>query len=95
MTTITDAEIKKITHLARLEFKQAELDTFTKDLSNILDLINQIHTVDTTNIEPMSYPQNYEQRLRPDETIEINDSNLFTKIAPELHADFYIVPSVK
>ena len=64
--SITHDEIKKIAHLARIKITEEEADATIKKLSGILNLIEDMKKVDTTNIAPMSHSQSVTQRLRED-----------------------------
>jgi len=52
--SITHDEIKKIAHLARIKITEEEADATIKKLSGILNLIEDMKKVDTTNISPMA-----------------------------------------
>ena len=92
--SITHDEIKKIAHLARIKITEEEADATIKKLSGILNLIEDMKKVDTTNIAPMSHGQSVTQRLREDIVTEKNQREKLQKIAPEVSAGLYIVPQV-
>ena len=92
--SITHDEIKKIAHLARIKITEEEADAMIKKLSGILNLIEDMKKVDTTNIAPMSHGQSVTQRLREDIVTEKNQREKLQKIAPEVSGGLYIVPQV-
>ena len=92
--SITHDEIKKIAHLARIKITEEEADATLKKLSGILNLIEDMKKVDTTNISPMSHAQSITQRLRDDVVTETNQREKLQKIAPEVSDGLYIVPQV-
>lgn len=92
--SITHDEIKKIAHLARIKITEEETDATIKKLSGILNLIEDMKKVDTTNISPMSHGQSVTQRLREDIVTETNQREKLQKIAPEVNDGLYIVPQV-
>ena len=92
--SITHDEIKKIAHLARIKITEEEADATIKKLSGILNLIEDMKKVDTTNIAPMSHGQSVTQRLREDIVTEKNQREELQKIAPEVSGGLYIVPQV-
>ena len=92
--SITHDEIKKIAHLARIKITEEEADATIKKLSGILNLIEDMKKVDTTNISPMSHSQSVTQRLREDIVTEKNQREKLQKIAPEVTPGLYIVPQV-
>ncbi len=92
--SITHDEIKNIAHLARIKITEEEADATIKKLSGILNLIEDMKKVDTTNIAPMSHGQSVTQRLREDIVTEKNQREKLQKIAPEVSGGLYIVPQV-
>ncbi|MDY6993367.1 MAG: Asp-tRNA(Asn)/Glu-tRNA(Gln) amidotransferase subunit GatC [Pseudomonadota bacterium] len=87
-------EVEKIAHLARISLTQQEIALYTRDLSNILELVEQMNSVDTTEIVPMAHPVNAKARLRPDAVAEINQREQFQSIAPQVEAGLFLVPKV-
>lgn len=87
-------EVKKIAHLARLAISDADIARYVRDLSNILDLANQMNAVPTTNIAPMAHPLDAIQRTRPDRVTEGNQREHFQSLAPLVEDGLYLVPKV-
>ncbi|MDH5471895.1 MAG: Asp-tRNA(Asn)/Glu-tRNA(Gln) amidotransferase subunit GatC [Gammaproteobacteria bacterium] len=87
-------EVKKIAHLARLGINESDIDDYASNLSNILDLVAQMNSIDTRNVPPMAHPQDVGQRLRADEVLEENQRDRFQKIAPQTENGLYLVPKV-
>ena len=50
MTKITQEEVKKVAHLARLELEEQEINKHAAQLEKILEYIKQLEKVDTDNI---------------------------------------------
>ena len=71
-----------------------EIDNFTRQISDILEMIQQLEKVDTDGIEPMAHPLNMKQRLRMDEVTEENQRDLYQENAVEFEQGFYKVPKV-
>ena len=88
------SDVENIAHLARLAVNEAELDSVAGDLSNILQLVEQMSLVDTTDVIPMAHPLHMVQRLRPDEVSEIDEREHFQSIAPATEKGLYLVPKV-
>jgi len=86
--------VKSIAHLARLEIEEKNIEEYAKSLSSILDLVEQMNAVDTTNVKPMAHPMDVSQRLRVDEVLEENQRETFQKIAPKTEDGLYLVPQV-
>ena len=71
-----------------------EIDNFTSQISDILEMIQQLEKVNTDDIEPMAHPLNMKQRLRMDEVTEENQRDLYQENAVEVEQGFYKVPKV-
>lgn len=87
-------DVAKIAHLARLALRDEDVPKYAGDLSNILDLVEQMNAVDTSGVEPMAHPLDAVQRLRPDEVSEGDQREKFQSIAPQTEAGLYLVPKV-
>lgn len=92
--SLNETDIKKIAHLARLGISEHDIPKYSKELSNILDFVEQMNKIDTSNITPMAHPLDVAQRLRPDDITEPNQRELFQSIAPLVEAGLYLVPQV-
>ncbi len=87
-------QITRIALLARLELSDAETTDMGEKLNDILAMVDQMSAVDTSNVEPMSHPQEVMQRLREDAVMESNQRELFQSIAPAVEDGLYLVPKV-
>jgi len=87
-------DVKSIAHLARLEIEEKNIEEYAKSLSSILGLVEEMNAVDTTDVKPMAHPMDVSQRLRADEVLEVNQREIFQKIAPKTEDGLYLVPQV-
>lgn len=87
-------DVKQIAHLARLQIDQQNIDGYASSLSNILDMVEKMNEVDTTDVQPMAHPMDVAQRLRADEVLEENQRDVFQAIAPKTENGLYLVPRV-
>ena len=94
MMPLGTAEVAKIAHLARLAIREEEVPDYARNLSAILELVEQMNAVDTTGVTPMAHPLDMAQRLRADEVSESNQREHFQAIAPRVDAGLYLVPKV-
>lgn len=92
--SLTSEEVRKIAHLARLAVTDAEVETYSGELSSILDLVDRMDRVDTAGVTPMAHPQHATQRMRPDAVTETNQRERYQKIAPAVERGLYLVPRV-
>ncbi|MBC8212961.1 MAG: Asp-tRNA(Asn)/Glu-tRNA(Gln) amidotransferase subunit GatC [Gammaproteobacteria bacterium] len=87
-------DVKNIAHLARLAISDDSISDYARDLSSILDLVEQMNQVNTDHVQPMAHPMDAQQRLRPDAVTEINQREKFQSIAPDVDSGLYRVPKV-
>ena len=92
--SLTPDDVKKIAHLARLGINESDIDDYASNVSNILNLVEQMNSIDTSNVSPMAHPQDVCQRLRADDVLEENQRERFQKIAPLTENGLYLVPQV-
>ena len=92
--SLTEADVKRMAHLARIEIQQAEVAPMLSQLSNIMGLVEQMQAVDTEGVAPMAHAQDLSLRLREDRVTETDQHELFQSVAPEVEAGLYLVPKV-
>jgi len=92
--TIKKSQIAYISSLSKLKMEDIEIDNFTHQISDILEMIQQLEKVNTDDIEPMAHPLNMKQRLRTDLVTEENQRELYQENAVEFEEGFYKVPKV-
>ncbi len=87
-------QVLAIADLSRLQIDEKSITEFQTNLSNVLDLVDQLQAVDTTGVEPMAHPMDAVQRLRADVVTEENKREKFQEIAPSTDKGHYLVPKV-
>lgn len=92
--TVKKSDINHICDLSKLRIDENEISIFTKQISDILNMINELEQADTNNIKPMAHPMNMSQRLRKDEAVLNNDRDFFQENAIDSEDGFYKVPKV-
>ena len=92
--SLTEADVKRMAHLARIEIAQAEVAPMLSQLSNIMGLVEQMQAIDTAGVAPMAHAQDLSLRLREDRVTETDQHELFQANAPEVEAGLYLVPKV-
>lgn len=86
--------IKKIAQLARLAVNDQQTAVLHKDLTKILQLVEQMNTANIDNVEPLAHPLDEKQSLRDDVVTEIDQRDIFQTIAPLFENHYYLVPKV-
>jgi aspartyl-tRNA(Asn)/glutamyl-tRNA(Gln) amidotransferase subunit C len=87
-------QVRWVAHLSRLELTEAELDLMTRQLSSILDYVNQLQQVATDAVEPLAHPLPVANVFREDEPAPSLPPDQALANAPARQADFYRVPAV-
>ena len=80
--------------LARIEVTDSESTQILEQLVGVFGLIEQMQSVDTSGVEPMSHAQDVTARLRPDDVTESDEHESFQSVAPAVEGSLYLVPKV-
>jgi aspartyl-tRNA(Asn)/glutamyl-tRNA(Gln) amidotransferase subunit C len=94
MKKINEELIDQLAHLARLEFDQQAKQNILNDLNRIVDYIDQLNELDTSNIEPLIYLTPNQNILREDEVKEVLKKEDALANAPKKDSDYFRVPKV-
>ena len=84
-------------HVAKLAMRDVETsttDNLVADMSRIIDLVEQLKTVDTESAEPLFHPLSLTQSLREDEVSEDSRDRPFLHLAEKTQDGHYLVPKV-
>jgi aspartyl-tRNA(Asn)/glutamyl-tRNA(Gln) amidotransferase subunit C len=93
--SITAEALEKIALLARLTVDESSKAAVVEKMGHVLDLVDQINSVDTTGIIPMAHPlEDMIQPLREDTVTEPDQREIFQANAPQAEAGLYLVPKV-
>jgi len=92
--SVDQSDITKVALLARLKIDEADVPQYVDNLSNILELVEQMGRVDTDGVVPMAHPLDAAQRLRADEVTETDRREEFQTVAPQVESGLYLVPRV-
>ena len=92
--SVTHKDVEHIAELARLKFKDEELESFTHQLNDILAYMEQLNELDTENVEPLSNPIEDNNVFREDITKPSLDREHALKNAPDKDDEFFKVPKV-
>lgn len=91
---INEAMVNKLATLSKLEFNEAEKIELIADLQNMLTFVNQLQSLDTSNVEPLLYITDNKNIMRADEVnteITRADALLNARLKDE---QFFKVPKV-
>lgn len=97
MTTennITKKDVEHVATLAKLKFNDEQLEKFTDQIEDIIDLVDTLNEVDTTNVEPTFNVTDQLNRMREDVAVRSNDKETLLANAPETENGFIRVPAI-
>lgn len=97
MTTennITKKGVEHVATLAKLKFNDEQLEKFTDQIEDIIDLVDTLNEVDTTNVEPTFNVTDQLNRIREDVAVRSNDKEALLANAPETENGFIRVPAI-
>ena len=92
--SLTEADVKRMAHLARIEIEEREVTPMLAQLSNIMGLVEQMQAINTNGVAPMAHAQDLSLRLREDRVTEHDQHEAFQALAPQVEAGLYLVPKV-
>ena len=91
---IDAATVRKVARLARIAEPEERLEPLARELSGILDWIEQLAEVDTDGVEPMTTSVAMTLPMRDDVVTEGGDPARVLSNAPKTDKGFFIVPKV-
>jgi len=91
---LTAEQVRWVAHLARLELADGQIELMTRQLSAIIDYVDQLQQVDTEGVEPLAHPFPLHNVFRNDESAPSLPVDAALANAPERRGDFYSVPAV-
>jgi aspartyl-tRNA(Asn)/glutamyl-tRNA(Gln) amidotransferase subunit C len=91
---IDAATVRKVARLARIAEPEERLEPLARELSGILDWIEQLAEVNTDGVEPMTTSVAMKLPLRDDVVTEGGDPARVLSNAPKTDKGFFVVPKV-
>lgn len=91
---ITDEIVNHIAHLARLEFVGEEKQEIKQDMEKIINFMDTLNSIDTTDVEPLIFMSDQLNVLREDFAVETVSKNDALKNAPKKDSDYIRIPKV-
>ena len=92
--SLTFDQVRWVAHLARLDLGEAELEIMTRQLSAILEYVDQLQKISTDQVEPLAHPLPIHNVFRPDEPAPSLPVEAALQNAPDRRGNFYGVPAV-
>jgi len=92
--SLSREQVEKVSLLARLRLSDAELETLTAQLAQVVDYMDLLGELDTENVEPMAHAVEIANVFRTDELRPSFDRAEMLARAPHADGEFYLVPAV-
>ena len=91
---IDKAQVRKVAKLARLELADSEIEEFTVQLSAILDYVEKMNELDTTDVEPLAHCLPISNVFRNDSIKASLGTEKTLANAPQRDGEFFKVPKI-
>ncbi|HKI47396.1 MAG TPA: Asp-tRNA(Asn)/Glu-tRNA(Gln) amidotransferase subunit GatC [Balneolales bacterium] len=91
---VSKEEVAYIANLARLIFTDEEQEKLSGELSKILEYINQLNEVDTSDVPPLDHITELQTEFRVDKAGAPLDHEDALRNAPDADTDYFRVPKV-
>lgn len=92
--SLTVADVEKLARLSRLSVSDAEKSVYVEELNRFFGVVEQMQSVNTDGVEPMSHPHEVALRLRDDAVTETDRAAEYQAVAPDVRQRLFIVPQV-
>ena len=94
MSRISREQVSKVAQLAKLKLNKEEIDKHASQIEKILDYINQLEKIDTTNVPCTTRAIEVVNNFRMDTKKTFNDREEILNLAPSREDDFFKVPKI-
>jgi len=91
---IDAGQLTKVAQLARLELTEEEKGEFSKQLSDIIEYVEKINSLDTDSVEPTDHIAGLKNVFREDVVKDSLDREKLSEFAPEFDKGHFVVPKV-
>ena len=91
---LTQDDVYRIAHLARIEIDAAEAADVHAKLVAIFGVLDALVAIDTDGVAPMAHAQDVALPLREDIVTETDHRSEYQKVAPAVQDGLYLVPRV-
>ncbi|MGY0837217.1 Asp-tRNA(Asn)/Glu-tRNA(Gln) amidotransferase subunit GatC [Aerococcus urinaeequi] len=92
--SISEEEVKRIAKLAKFKVEDQEVDHFTEEFGNILNMTEKLQEVDTTDVTPMFWAVDFENVMREDKVVKTQTRDELFINAKTTVDGFIEVPSI-
>ena len=86
--------VTTISYLSRLKIDDQKEEKIINDLDNIIEFVDQLNDVDTSDIAPLANPLEKTAKTRKDKVTAKNLKKELLEVAPSANEDYFLVPRV-
>ena len=94
MSRISKEEVNKVAKLARLKLNDEQIENHANQIEKILDYINQLEKIDTTNVDCTTRAIEVVNVVRSDKKETFKNRDDILNLAPSREDDFFKVPKI-
>jgi aspartyl-tRNA(Asn)/glutamyl-tRNA(Gln) amidotransferase subunit C len=91
---LSEKDVQYVAKLARLEVTDQEVAKYTQQMANILEYVEQLNKLDTSNVEPLTHPLDVKNVFRKDELKPSLTQQEVLSNAPEPQSGPFKVPKI-
>ncbi|NRA73677.1 MAG: Asp-tRNA(Asn)/Glu-tRNA(Gln) amidotransferase subunit GatC [Rickettsiales bacterium] len=88
------ATVIKVAKLTRIKINESKINHYVQELSNIMEVIEELKTADVEGLEPLVNVSEFELPKRKDKVTDGNCADKILKNAPKQKFDYFAVPKV-
>ena len=92
--SIDKNQVKKVAKLSRISLDDDKIESLTKDLTLIINFVEQLNKLDTNNVKPLNSIVDKSLEPRKDKVDDGMIKEEILKNSPDKNEDFFIVPKV-
>ncbi len=91
---IDEQQVRKVAKLSRLEMTDAEITEFTSHLSAVLEYVEKMNELDTSDVQPLAHSLPVNNCFREDVAKDSLGTDKTLANAPQQDGEFFIVPKI-
>lgn len=91
---LTADDVRKVARLARLKLSEPEVESFTRQLGQLLEYVEVLSEVDTAHVEPLAHAIDVSNVMRNDEPVTSLSREAALQNAPQSDGRYFLVPPI-
>lgn len=91
---ITADDVRHVAELARLKIDDGDIDRFARHLGSVLEYVDSLKSIDTSNVLPTAHAVLTRNAFRPDAAQPSIDRGGALGNAPETEDGYFVVPKM-